>query len=85
MERAYLTYNKWRGDVHQETQLDHKGLSAEKIQQAIDMYVLNRDVEFLKENQRLSKLVDSLLNEVSNFKRIAQEYERYRESVDSGY
>lgn len=34
---AYLTYNELRGDAHKGITLDHRGLTAEQVQMAIDI------------------------------------------------
>ena len=49
MKQAFLTYNEWAGDLHKGINLDHKGLTAKQIQEAIDNYTaINKPVALSK-------------------------------------
>lgn len=80
MTNIYLTYNTFNGDLHKGISLEHKGLSAEQIQIAIDQYILNQQ-ELIVENKRLNKLLDNVLNENKNYKRVMDLYQE-RWAVD---
>lgn len=57
--------------------LDLKGLSTEETQLAIDLYV-NSLGELIKENSRLNKITDELLNELNYLRKWRDWYqERY--------
>ena len=81
---AFLIYNKRNGDMYTKTQLDHRGLSTGQIQQAIDIYIINQE-DLRKENKRLEKLIDEILAENKKLLEVSQQYEKYRECVDSDY
>lgn len=67
-KHSFLTYNEWNGDIHKGTSLENKGLNAQQIQLAIDIYVSEYGSK-LCELKRLEKLVDELLNENQALKR----------------
>ena len=49
MKQAFLTYNEWRGELVKGTSLDHKELTPEQIQEAINNYTaINKPVTLSK-------------------------------------
>lgn len=80
-EHTFLTYNTWDGDLHKGVSLNHHGMSSEEIQLAINLYKDEMGV-LQKENQRLNKMVDELLNELKYYKDFKMKYD---EKYSSGY
>lgn len=80
-EHTFLIYDTQNVDSHKRILLDHYGMSPEEIQLAINLY---RDEMGLlqKENQKLNKLVDELLNELEYYKDFKMKYD---EKYSSGY
>ena len=54
--------------MHSGTLLDHKGLSADSVQIAIDQYILNQN-ELKQENKRLKALLDEIMAENVKYKK----------------
>ena len=80
-KHTFLTYNTWNGDLHKGTNIDHRGLSEKEIEDAINLYIIYKD-EIFKENLRLKKLTDELLNERNYYKKL---YETDFDKINSGY
>lgn len=71
-KHTFLTYNTWNGDLHKGIDIDHRGLSEKEIEDAINLYIIYKDGIF-KENLRLQRLVDSLLNERNKYKSLYED------------
>lgn len=80
-EHAFLIYDTQNEDLHKRILLDHHGMSPEEIQLAINLYRDEMGI-LQKENQRLNKLVDELLNELKYYKDFKMKYD---EKYSSGY
>lgn len=77
-KHTFLTYNTWRDE---EILLSTKELSPEEIQLAIDGYKMTKD-QLERDNIRLNKMVDNLLNELKYYKDFKMKYD---EKYSSGY
>lgn len=73
-EHTFLIYDIQNEDSHKRILLDHYGMSSEEIQFAINLYRDEMGI-LQKENQRLNKLVDELLNELKYYKDFKMNYE----------
>jgi cell division septum initiation protein DivIVA len=80
-EHTFLIYDIQNEDSHKRILLDHYGMSSEEIQFAINLYRDEMGI-LQKENQRLNKLVDELLNELKYYKDFKMKYD---EKYSSGY
>ena len=72
-KNTYLTYSLWNGTNRKGINLNPRELLPYEIQQIIDSHVFSREndlKELRKENKRLEKLLDQLLNENANYKRV---------------
>lgn len=74
-EHTFLIYDIQNEDSHKRILLDHYGMSSEEIQFAINLYRDEMGI-LQKENQRLNKLVDELLNELKYYKDFKMNYEK---------
>ncbi|MGJ0846456.1 hypothetical protein ACR77J_07200 [Tissierella praeacuta] len=77
-KHTFLTYNTWKDE---EILLSTKELSPEEIQLAIDGYKMTKD-QLERDNIRLNKMVDNLLNELKYYKDFKMKYD---EKYSSGY
>jgi hypothetical protein len=73
-EHTFLIYDIQNEDSHKRILFDHYGMSSEEIQFAINLYRDEMGI-LQKENQRLNKLVDELLNELKYYKDFKMNYE----------
>ncbi|HOA81179.1 MAG TPA: hypothetical protein PKK61_08985 [Defluviitaleaceae bacterium] len=80
-EHTLLIYDIQNEDLHKRILLNHYGMSSEEIQLAINLYRDEMGI-LQKENQRLNKLVDELLNELKYYKDFKMKYD---EKYSSGY
>lgn len=82
-EYTFLTYSTVKeNDIHKGISLDAKGLTHTEIQLAIDGYKATKD-NLERENMRLNKLVDELLNENKILYKYRDFYRDYRNKYDS--
>lgn len=79
-KNTYLSYSFYNGEYRKTIHLNPRNLNNYQIQQAIDEFVYTQN-DLAKENKRMSKLLDSILNENANMKRII---DSYRKQFDSG-
>lgn len=79
---TYLTYNVVNDNGFLKgTTIDHKGLSIQQVNNAINEYIINQD-ELRTEIRRLNSLLDNVMNERKYYKAF---YEREFEKRNSGY
>ena len=79
-EHTFLIYDTWNGDLYKRILLDHHGMDPEEIQLAINLYRNEMGI-LQKENQRLNKLIDELLNELKYYKNSKMKYDEKYSSV----
>lgn len=72
-EHTFLIYDTQNEDLHKRILLNHYGMTPEEIQLAINLYKDKMGI-LQKENQRLNKLVDELLNELKYYKDFKMKY-----------